>query len=201
MSTLIVKNLAACSLAAMLSAGTPALAAAPRGQATSAASVATPPAAQAGFYRNMQAMRAQMSQLRNATDPAERAKLLDAHMRMMQATMQMMAGQGGIGPGHARWHGAGHDAGRQGQPRDDRQRLDDADDVGTDDAASAGDAGHRLRGQAVNGDPDHLRCGRAFASFHPYARANHHAVRHSHSRMSAMTSFSARPRGIAFTSA
>jgi hypothetical protein len=43
----------------------------------------------------MQAMQAQMAQLQTVTDPAERQKLLSAHMQLMQEQMASMRAMGG----------------------------------------------------------------------------------------------------------
>ena len=78
-------------------------------QASSGSSTAVAPSSPATLNRDMQMMRAQMLQWHTSRDPAQRAKLLDAHMRTMQSTMQMMMGQGGMrsagGMGPGMMHG------------------------------------------------------------------------------------------------
>lgn len=77
-------------------------------QAASATTGTDASQSQDAFYRNMQLMHAQMLQLQATKDPATRAKLLEEHMRTMQATMPMMGGRApmrgaaGMGPGMMR---------------------------------------------------------------------------------------------------
>lgn len=102
MSMLALKCCAAATAAALLFAGSSlsAMAGSPGAQAAASTSNSVAPASQAAFNKNMQVMREQMMQFRNAHDPAVRAKLLDAHMRTMQNTMRMMMGQGGMRNGN-----------------------------------------------------------------------------------------------------
>ncbi|NII11200.1 hypothetical protein [Oleiagrimonas sp. C23AA] len=87
---------------------------------TSANSAAVSQQTQETFHKNMQVMRGQMMQLRTTSDPAARAKLLNAHMQTMQSTMHMMMGQrgmrgsGGMGPGMMRGSGMGRAGGMMG---------------------------------------------------------------------------------------
>ncbi|VCJ27879.1 conserved secreted protein [Burkholderia pseudomallei] len=73
-----------------------------QGSATTSKSATTAqagPAAQTERFeearRQMQKMMAQMDQIRQTKDPAERQKLMDEHMRTMQDTMQSMHAMGG----------------------------------------------------------------------------------------------------------
>jgi hypothetical protein len=65
--------------------------------------VAAQPAAEMGqMQARMQEMQALMERIRNTSDPAERQRLMDEHMRAMHDGMAMMGrmgGQGGPGPG------------------------------------------------------------------------------------------------------
>ena len=82
----------------------------------------------------MQAMQAQMQQLRNTTDPAERQTLLDAHMKLMQEQMQsmrmMMAGGMMRMAGDAKGMGmASSDTAMHGQPGPRHQAVEDRLDM------------------------------------------------------------------------
>jgi len=87
---------ATAALLSLLVAGFSAVHAAPDEHAAhhpaadSKAATDTPPAAPAGAMANMKTMQEQMSAIRAAKDPKQRAKLMDEHMRTMQSTMQMM---------------------------------------------------------------------------------------------------------------
>jgi hypothetical protein len=47
------------------------------------------------MQQNMSAMQAQMASIRTTTDPAERQKLMQAHMKSMQDNMRAMSAMGG----------------------------------------------------------------------------------------------------------
>lgn len=117
--TLTLKRCVTVTVAALLlaGAGLPAMAGPSGTQASAGTSIGVTPALQAAFNKNMQVMRGQMMQLRATHDPAERAKLLDTHMRTMRNTLHMMMGQEGMrgsgtmGPGMMHGGGMGGSSG------------------------------------------------------------------------------------------
>ncbi len=52
----------------------------------------TPPAAAPGMAQHMKLMREQMAQIRAAQDPKERERLMNEHMKTMEASMAKMQG-------------------------------------------------------------------------------------------------------------
>jgi hypothetical protein len=107
----------AAALAAALAGGVPLVLAQDKPAAKSRAGMQMEQKMQEQMMGRMKTMQAQLDRIHQSTDPVERQKLIQEHMKSMQETMQAMRGMGGgmIGKmGHGAMAGGGMTGGSRG---------------------------------------------------------------------------------------